>query len=168
MRIIVVAPLAGAMSDSILCFIRQQSLSTIGFFSALPAGARGERISGDTPDTPPGAAAPGPARNTYTCKAYLPPRQDASTLASAMYGCTIWFIRQQSHCRDRGSGGADAGAWCLSWWGCDPAASHPLMTSLATGTSTSHPATSQVCYSLYVSNTQLRVKEVSHGSTTTA
>ena len=30
------------------------------FFSALPAGARGERISGDTPETPPGAATPGP------------------------------------------------------------------------------------------------------------
>jgi len=37
-------------------------LSDIGFFRALPSGAVRERRSGDTPETPPGAAAPGPRR----------------------------------------------------------------------------------------------------------
>ena len=38
-------------------------LSDVGLFRALPKGAVRERRSGDTPDTPPGAAAPGPRRD---------------------------------------------------------------------------------------------------------
>jgi len=41
---------------------RGQALSDGGFFRALPWGAVRERRSGDTPETPPGAAAPGPCR----------------------------------------------------------------------------------------------------------
>src|SRR6185312_4600317 len=47
-------------------------LSNRGFFSALPAGVRGERISGDTPETPPGAAAPEPRCKKSTLESQVP------------------------------------------------------------------------------------------------
>src|SRR6266567_9214649 len=68
------APCGGAIPGAV------SSLSNIGFFGALPSGARGERISGDTPETPPGAAPLDPAAKNLHLKGEAIPLKGAKGL----------------------------------------------------------------------------------------